>query len=370
MHMAGSGQRLALDIHCLGILDQYRQNMPVYELLEKKLREILAERIAESGLYVTAVETRIKKEDSLIGKLELKGSKYQTIYDITDIVGGRVITFYSEEVDKIASLLDHTFEVDWQNSVDKRKMHELNSFGYNSLHYICRIPESLYSDPDYPQLNNIRFEIQMRTALQHVWSTMNHDMGYKNGVDIPKEHLRSMNRLSGLLELVDEQFTTIRSEIIDYRRKALALVDSGDFDQVRLDTETFRSYLQLKPFDKLNCKIASLNHAEIHESTLMPYLQILLDVGFKTLGDVEKLIADHFDDAYHLAMHQLGNTDIDIISSTVGIQNLLQTYIVANGGGKIGLKRMYDQLLGESDANMCRAEKMMADCRQLPFMNE
>ena len=204
-----------LDLHCQMILDEYREELAIFEKMKEIVRAQLKKCVADNNIYVIAIESRIKTENSLAGKLELKGHKYKTLSDITDILGTRVITFYSEEVDKISALIDKVFEIDWENSVDKRKALDLDQFGYMSLHYICRIPKSLYYDAEHPEINDFRFEIQMRTALQHVWATMYHDTGYKSGIEVPKEHLRNMNRLAGMLELADEQFSRIRKEITD-----------------------------------------------------------------------------------------------------------------------------------------------------------
>lgn len=351
------------------ILEDYRLMLPTLHRMEEVVAATLRENIAKSGLYITALETRIKTEESLAGKLELKGSKYATLEDITDILGARIITFFTDEVDKISAMVDRIFDVDWQNSVDKRKMHELDSFGYNSLHFICRIPESLFHDDEFPQLNSIRFEIQIRTALQHVWATMYHDTGYKSGVEVPKEHLRNLNRLAGMLELADEQFSAIRTSINDYRRQVQGLVSDGRFDEVPLNGDTFRSYLELKPFDKLNRKIAAINQAEVHQVSAIRYLAALKSLGFNTLGDIQNLIKDYSEDAYQLAIFQIGNTDIDIISSDVAIQNLLEVYILVNGGGEMGLVRLFDLINGESSYNRQRAERVLSQARQLSFMN-
>ena len=176
-----------LDPHCEELLQQYRQSLPVLQRIEQIAYQKLNETLEEQGLYVTNIEHRIKQEQSLVGKLERKGSKYQSIQDITDLFGMRVITFYTDDVDKVAAIVKGLFDVDWKESVDKRKVHQLTSFGYNSLHYICRLPKSLIDDPAMPELNELRFEIQMRTALQHVWSTIEHDIGYKGAVQIPPE---------------------------------------------------------------------------------------------------------------------------------------------------------------------------------------
>ena len=207
------------------ILEEYREQHPVFEKLLNVVKGILRESIKENKIYINAIEGRVKAENSLAGKLERKSGKYGSLADLTDILGVRIITFYSDEVDKVAALVGRLFEIDWENSIDKRKMHEIHSFGYNSLHFICRLPKEKYFDPEYPQMNEIRFEVQMRSALQHVWSVLDHDTGYKSGFEVPKEYLRNLNRLAGMLELVDEQFCLIRSGINDYRRHVQSLVN-------------------------------------------------------------------------------------------------------------------------------------------------
>ena len=345
-----------LDMHCQMILDEYNENLEVFRKMETVVREQIEKMICENGLYVNTIESRIKTEASLAGKLELKGKKYKTLSDVTDIFGARIVAFYTDEVDKISALLEKIFIIDHENSVDKRKMLSLDQFGYMSLHYICSIPPALYSEPGKPEINEYRFEIQIRTALQHVWATMNHDTGYKSGVEVPLEYRRTLNRLAGLLELADEQFAGIRTEINNYRRKVQTLVADGNFDEVHLNVETFRSYLSLNPFGKLIGKIASINQAEIYNDTLIPFFDVLVKLDFKTLGDIEKMKKDCSEAAYQLALHQLAGTGLDIVALSVALQNLCVVYVVKKGGGEAGLKYLYDLFYGVSDYNATRAE--------------
>ena len=359
-----------MDLHSQILLDEYHALLPVYQRLERVVQLTLQDALKRNGLLVTAVETRIKTQESLTGKLELKGNKYQTITDITDILGARIITFYTDDVDRIAAMAEQLFDIDWDNSVDKRRLHDLDSFGYNSLHYICRLPKSLISDSAYPQLNEIRFELQLRTTLQHAWAAINHDNGYKSGVEIPREYLRQMNRLAGLLEMADDEFSRIRMEINDYRRRVQHLVQNGKLDEVQLDGDTFRSFLNARPFDKLNRRIAAINQAEIQEVPLMQYLGVLKELGCNSLGDVARLRNQYEENAYALARHQLGNTDLDIISSAVGLQNICIVCILAQGGGKIGLTRFFNVINGESPQNEQLAEITYQQAHNLPFMRQ
>ena len=359
-----------LDPHAQDLLAQYHSLLPVYTQLDRIIPEKLKNFFSEAGIIVAALEHRIKEEKSLAGKLRLKGGKYHDIFDITDIVGIRAITFYIDDVDKVASVLERLFDIDWENSIDKRKAHDIDSFGYMSLHYICRIPEQAYCDPEHPEVNKIRFEVQMRTVLQHAWANLNHDTGYKSGVEIPKVYLRNLSRLAGMLELVDDEFSRIRRELSDYRRQVQKLVASGNLDEVLLDGDSFKSYMQIGPFDALSRRIASINQAEIQPVDLSAFLGVFKAMGFKTLGDIAALIKDYSDAAYQIACFQMGITDLDILSSSVAPQNLCTAYILKKGWGKGGLKLMLDALNGPSEGNEFMADYLLEQSNDLPFMNK
>lgn len=347
-----------LDAHGQELMQQFRDLCPTLEQLATQAYDELRHALDEQGIYVTAIEQRVKTERSLAGKLELKGAKYKSIDDITDLVGLRIITFYTDEVDKVAAIAKRIFDIDWQESVDKRKLHELDAFGYNSLHYICRL-----------KTGGPRFELQMRTALQHVWSTMVHDTGYKGDVKIPREYLRQFSRLAGMMELIDDEFSRLRLVLADYRRQIQGLVKSGKLDEVPLSAGTFRSYLDLQPFDRLNKRIAAVNQAEIYPVPLMPFLPVLESFGMETIGDVQHFIDENSEDAYQLAVSQLAITDLDILSSSAALQNLCLVHVLKQGGGRAGLKAVFDSINGETPANAMLADMILEQAATMPFMS-
>jgi len=351
--------QVRLDEHGEMLMRQFGELRPRLQLLADEACNLLRRSLEGQGIYINAIEQRVKTEKSLRRKLELKGTKYKSIDDITDLVGLRVITFYTDEVDKVAAIVKRVFDIDWQESVDKRKLHKLDSFGYNSLHYICRL-----------RTGSLRFELQMRTALQHVWSTIEHDIGYKGDVKIPDEYRRQFNRLAGMMELMDDEFSRLRMVLTDYRRQMLTLVKNGKLDDVPLSRDTFLHYLELKPFDHLNKRIAAINQAELYHTSMMPYLSALESFGLETLGQVQRLIDENSDDAYQLAVSQLAVTDLDILSSNTAIQYLCLVYVLKHDGGHDGLKSLYDIINGENEANSMLADLMIGQAETLPFMQK
>lgn len=359
-----------LDFNCQSMVDEYDTKYPLYEKVRGIVITHVKKVLADNGVEVTAVEGRTKQRDSLVGKLIRKGHKYHSLDDITDIVGIRVITLFCDDVDRVASFMEKMFEVDWNESIDKRKMHQMNSFGYNSLHYVCRIPATLWHDEQYPEVNEIRFEVQMRSTLQHAWAAMEHDIGYKSEIEAPAEYKRMFSRLAGILELADEEFARIRISVAQHRRRMKALIQAGQLSEVRLDGETFSTYVAQRPFDKLMERIAAINQGEIQEMSFKPFFPLLKEAGLETLQDVEDFIKDNEDDAFKFAMSQLADTDIDIIASTVGLQDILIVNTLKNGGGMADLIHIYDELNGKSVHNERLAEMTYQIAGKLPFMHK
>jgi ppGpp synthetase/RelA/SpoT-type nucleotidyltranferase len=339
---------MRLSPHCQLLLQEFRDKRQELLQLDNHVFELISQTLKQQGIELNSIEHRIKTVESLAGKLERKGEKYHQLSDITDLIGLRIVTFYTDDVDKVAAIISQLFDIDWANSVDKRKLHDLNSFGYNSLHYICNLHGGSFP-----------FEIQIRTALQHTWSAIEHDIGYKGAVKLPPQYRRQFSRLAGMLELADDEFSRLRTTMTEYRRQIQTLVKSGNLSEVALSTDSFRSYLELRPFDRLNQRIAAVNQAELFPASLMPFLPILESFGMESLGQVQAMVDELSDAAYQLALSQLAITDLDILSEMVGLQNLCVVYSLKNGGTSDDIKYIYDTLYGASESNLHLADAII-----------
>ena len=339
---------MRLSPHCQLLLQEFRDKRQELLQLDNHVFELISQTLKQQGIELNSIEHRIKTVESLAGKLERKGEKYRQLSDITDLIGLRIVTFYTDDVDKVAAIISQLFDIDWSNSVDKRKLHDLNSFGYNSLHYICNLHEGSFP-----------FEIQIRTALQHTWSAIEHDIGYKGAVKLPPQYRRQFSRLAGMLELADDEFSRLRTTMTEYRRQIQTLVKSGNLSDVALSTDSFRSYLELRPFDRLNQRIAAVNQAELFPASLMPFLPILESFGMESLGQVQAMVDELSDTAYQLALSQLAITDLDILSEMVGLQNLCVVYSLRNGGNRDDIKYIYDTLYGANESNLLLADAII-----------
>lgn len=198
--------------------------------------------LAESGIQVHSVTHRVKSRKSFEGKLARPDRSYSTLSDVTDLAGLRITTYFADDVDVAANVIAREFTVDAARSVDKRRQLEPDRFGYMSAHFVVTLSPSRVALPEYKRFESMRVEIQVRSILQHAWAEIEHDLGYKATSATPATVRRQFARLAGLLELVDDEFASIRNKL---RAHEIAIADQlrRDDADVELDVASLRELL-------------------------------------------------------------------------------------------------------------------------------
>lgn len=198
------------------IMNAFSRMRETYMRMQDDLTDILNTMLTREGIAISNLSIRIKQKEALRRKILYK-QKYQTLEDITDVIGCRIITLFEDDVERVFALVQREFEV--VEVVDhRRKMQEMTEFGYNSLHVVVRFSPVRLQLTEYAAYANVKFEIQLRSALQHAWAEVEHGLGYKNEYEVPRAVRRRLSRLSASLELLDEEFMHIRDEIVAYNQ--------------------------------------------------------------------------------------------------------------------------------------------------------
>ncbi|HCA9583317.1 hypothetical protein CWM53_01150 [Klebsiella sp. A-Nf5] len=275
------------------ILSAYDEQKNKYESYALSLTSLLKTLILDTGASVHSLDYRIKDRNSLEKKI-IDKDKYEDISEITDIVGIRIITYYSDDVDKVAKLLEQEFIVDTENSIDKRTSLEPDRFGYLSLHYIVSLNENRTCLREYVPYKSIKAEIQIRSILQHAWAEIEHDLGYKTASGLPNEIRRYFSRLAGLLELADDEFIKIKKAISARQKDAAKKIEQGG-DDALLDAVFLKEYInKSKVIDEIASDFSELYKINVTGTSESVDKKKLLDgltlLNIKTIKQLDELL--------------------------------------------------------------------------------
>ena len=189
-----------------------RQAVEEYAELQPSLVAVAAEHVAlvtsildEAGINYLSVTGRAKSVGSFAAKasrtVDGRPGYTDPLREITDQVGVRVITYVRSDVAAVADALGAQLTVLDDRDLGQETASE-GRFGYASRHLLVGREGGVA-------------QVQVRTVLQHAWAEFEHDIRYKGTV--PAEHARDFDRrftlAAGLLELADQEFTTIRERL-------------------------------------------------------------------------------------------------------------------------------------------------------------
>ncbi len=308
------------------ILEDYRKNRQDFVEMGNIVNDKLHEIVENAHIKTFAIEHRVKTEKSLIGKLHKSEGYYNQFSDLMDILGARIICSFSDEVDILGKEIEKNFVIDTVNSSDKRALIKADSFGYLSLHYICSLKES---DEYDSRLCKWRFEIQIRTALQHVWSDIEHDMGYKSEFGVPRGVIRGFSRVAGLLEIADDEFVRIRDTMKEYTENIRQRIINNTADDILIDSISLSEYMKrnIKMQDFLK-ELASFSNAQIDEISPENYIEQLEWLHITKIGQLSNLLETYKESALTMAKNALSNSDLDIISSNAALLYLCRAKLI------------------------------------------
>ncbi|MEF2278045.1 GTP pyrophosphokinase family protein [Deinococcus sp. YIM 134068] len=288
------------------LVGAYRDALPEYERLRDAAVDHTTRLLAEAGLNIHHVTGRVKRPSSLADKLRRKPGRYASLADVTDLVAVRVITYFESDVGAVARLIEDHHTVDWDHSIDKSKMHDPDRFGYMGVHYVVtagpEVPEFAPLLGALPQTlpgaqPEARFEVQIRSILQHAWAEIEHDLGYKNRDAVPREVRRRFYRLAGLLEMADEEFMALHRLTQDYAATLPARIEANP-DGVHIDAQSVTHLLGTSPVRDLDLAVATALRVPLLEGWSDPerpqrLASLLHYVGVHSVGLLLKELRRH-----------------------------------------------------------------------------
>lgn len=227
------------------IINKYiRELKDKYEGLSFTIQDLLSSILKSNGIMPHSVTNRAKSPDSLKEKITRDSKDYKDpLSEITDLAGVRVITYFPTDVDKIYELIKKEFMIDYKNTIDKRNTAEPTAFGYASLHIVAQLSQKRLKLSEYSTFKNMKCEIQVRTILQHAWAEIEHDIIYKSTEDMPFELRRRFSYLSGILELADREFESLRIDEKKIRKRIENEIKSNKLD-IPVNYDSIMFYLK------------------------------------------------------------------------------------------------------------------------------
>jgi ppGpp synthetase/RelA/SpoT-type nucleotidyltranferase len=269
-------------------IEEYKRIRPLYEEFGERLKSLLKDFMDQGKIKYQIIEARAKSPESFKEKLNRAGKFYKNpLQELLDLAGLRIIVYYVDDIDKVSQILGKEFKIDDLNSIDKRQALEPDQLGYLSVHKVISLNEARKNLPEWKIFKDFKAEIQIRTILQHAWAAISHTLQYKREEDIPKSLRRKLFRLSGLLELADEDFVDLRVKQASLEQEITEKLEANDFN-IPLNLLTLGEYIAKSILVREIVKIAGKCGFRVEDDN-EPDLDLLSACSLLGLRNIEEL---------------------------------------------------------------------------------
>ncbi|WP_373400072.1 hypothetical protein V8V91_10910 [Algoriphagus halophilus] len=274
------------------LLDKYKDHYRLYhEYAEALLDDINNKVLKYERLNIQLVTGRLKDPTSLSLKIA-SDLKYESLNDVTDLVGLRVVTTYEDEIPFIIKQFEEAFEIDEKNTNTNAAKSE-SEFGYASFHIVISNAKIESFKSHEKRFADLKAEIQVRTILQHAWAEISHKIDYKAKDKPGTVYRRKLFRVAALLELADQEFGTIREEIIK-SQKELVPRKVNRISDTPINIDSLQAYvMESDTCNAIDLAIANLTDSSLHyneESISQKNLNQVKSLKIKTLKELDDIL--------------------------------------------------------------------------------
>lgn len=264
--------------------------LPVQQALTETVVSILSRLAENNSIDVLSITGRTKSRAGVVEKVKRKSYR-DPQKELTDLSGIRVITFFEAQVNQFADLVESTFSIDEENSLNKSDLLGIDRLGYRSIHFVCDLGKSRTKLSEYAPYKGLRFEIQIRTVLQHAWAELAHDRNYKFSGVLPSEIQRELNLYAGMIEIADRGFDELSTKIDNYILELKDRSEAGESD-IELNSLSLAEFVQ-ETSPQFSLEITANNDDSLSKKVVKE----LQAFGISTISDLENLITEQFVEA-------------------------------------------------------------------------
>lgn len=273
---------------------QYQDNIGRAERLREAVITQLLELFKENNVTLgVPIESRVKGWASIAEKVERKNIDLVNLFDLHDLVGVRVILLFRRDLVQVHDLVSRIFEVESAEDTGDRLGD--SEFGYQSQHYIIKIPSSWLSLPSLMGLNDFFIELQVRTLAQHIWAAASHKLQYKQEAGVPPPVRRAINRVSALLETVDLEFERVLGEREQYATQTQV---SDKHDEILYVDNLVSTLGELLPEDNA-----------FEDDGYADLLKELIGLGVTTTKKLRTVVTAHLDEALEVDREKVNDPE-------------------------------------------------------------
>lgn len=250
------------------------------------------------------IQCRTKTWESIAEKLNFMDVK--SVLDLQDLCGLRIVLLFKRDIKKIISIIKQNFKI--VREYDTQERLDSDQFGYSSYHTIINMPDKWFEIPTLKNFKGIKAEIQIRTLAQHTWAAASHILQYKTDENVPKTILRSIYRVSAILETVDIEFERFLQERDEYI-KQLHKLSPEEINEAKLNVNSLE-------------KILDENFPLLNKSANENYSLVLDDLSLAKVhypNDLIQLIKKHKDEVLEIDKKYSKERKVDHFFTHVGL---------------------------------------------------